>query len=1492
MPHTFFSPTFVCCSPVFFTQRASLCTPPVSDDDDVRQSAPSLAHIQSQSTTLTYVLCLQLLRKSVWELITMEIAQAAHSTRSKNNEDGSGSGGKMDTALESVLLSLCTPDPASPSASGPSPSPACAQYRYLHSYLRLSEDVSAERRCVSLLHDYQLDLPLLLAPPSVEELEEGITKATLYNINAITNIMQIDLDGEFEREETEQQRHQQHLDSSMGELDTSTDSKLLIAASDSSSSRVSTAIHRSRIEHLVLSLHHVHHCLLLADVELDVLHAWRAFAHMCINTRPQLLWVRQDGEMAMTATTWTLIQHTSAALDRERRVGEGVLVMGYLHELSSLLLTLLNAAINMSDGGDGLASSILLALSSSYGQKQRDGSDGDVSRDGVTVFTALHPIMALLTHKLQANIKMLSNTHHAQSMRSNNAHASTLFDITGNISDIMLTDRSHWRMMPGSNVDVRSSSSHDEPSIAATHVRSLIACMLLVSNYTNGVLLRELARGSESKESPPLLPPPALNGADGGGGGGDGVISPMRRLDGSILSPTSDSLDRSIHRHAPSLPFQSLVNEYGRICQQMVHSLTLAVRHDALADGSITLIPIIMRSIDLIQSAQQHQQGKQKRSNTDDDTSDGATNESTGRVDAALTTLRGVIPHLLHTFSSLRTHQASTALRLIQLFCSMAQYESGAEMLVQHSIVLCIMRHPILDPAQAGRHSYPASSSAPSFAPYTHNLVRDAWHEVWVECLHLLSTILRTLGRRARFGASLTFNTGYDGSGSAALGLTPTLSKLIENMLAFINLFSPHRINHALHATQLAHLSIGGLAEVRALTRLIYEYEQYGRYWHHANPALHQRQRQQVILTLAYYMRLLNDPRELERRIVLVTSEEKMMGEEAENAANAATDGDGGGDGAATATTRPAAAGGESMERQVSAHGGVSSSIDEKKGMEGVKKAWRPLGGGAAGRGLGSGASTPHHLSTPTTPRSATTPVQHSQTPSQDERERRGSDAYTYAYGRRQLSTPVPLTPMRGNTSFLVRSPFMHAQANADGEGSGSVMIGTGSLTAGAHLPGQENVHRQAQQGMAFVTQQIEYSICLVLQNCASYVRMQTSRAARSRSMKRLLFNHRIRVVNTGVHAPSIYPLSFLSGSGLARLTGRTSAFSSDGSAHTGLPLPCLSLPTRDQLQQLFAGLGLDIDEEATYSQEEQEVERMIWETEEGAEDAVDSYDAAVTGSKSTTPYIFRPPLSILIDFEQYCCKILTRLYEIQRSSGNLAALCDPATVFSSMDHSLDLTTFLPGFKQLRTAIAMEQIHTQIHGVDSMAHPTIASIHHIIAFLQETMLYVLHEHVHMHIHRLKQVQEECMSNSSMAMMSMMPSSSVGVVGSSFILPPDPMLHASQHGRAVPPAAFRIGKHLEQYASRLHALADLLARYCHLINTGVAEASRPSPPPITPDDQLQAEAIARALNNIQPSRLVIHMRQGLAETAQALAKHTNAFHRMAHQMQHALQMHRP
>lgn len=1364
-----------------------------------------------ESSTLSYFLSIKLVRTCVWSIINLEVFQSLYG------------GAALDPALEGVLSGF-----ASSSSTPP------RHIQFLNAYCHSSENVSRHRQVLEQLQQYGLDLALFASLPSVADAEGVSVTTPLYNLDLLTKVLQLDLDVAFEREAVDtQQRNNTHMGgSSNGRHDGEESTALILrdSAADATS-------HRDRIEQLLISIKKVNNSLLIADAELLLLKSWRSFVHICLHKQPALLGVKPKSTLG-----YEFIQQTAEILVHEQRMGEGEVMGVFLQHVSSLLLAFLSAglveaAAPSGSSGAPLSAAILIHLSRSQTRNNiQPVIDVDDKVAGAGVFRVagdlLVNVAATLRMALAAYVPQraaaadgivpaFSASSSAAATASMNQPRTLSFDATARISSGWIANRIASSIPSGSSaVGVAPLSANPA---ALSFVQNLSASTLLLMRWSNQLLVAHFSRQSLSEQiASPLMVPTAA-------GGRLTSPTPARRLDLSPQPPTvGTTLAPVLERQTSSAGglVHAIGEQYASTCHSLLSATAACIAQPHLADSAITTLPLLLQAIDIVQGASMaRNQGVLKDFIRHD----------AEPIDAALELLRPVLPTLLHNFASIPISQPLIAHKLVQLFCVIAQYEKGAEMLVQHSLMLYICRHHVFSPAAAAAASSSASATGldgdsnyhPSFSPYTPSHTRDPWHLVWLLCLNLISTLLRSVATKSHLRNS---------NGASPLPST-VQTKLLEEVLAFLNLFSGPRLNKVLHLSHLSHHSIGSLEEVDALTRLLYEFERYGRIWHSANPALHQTQKTQVLLVVTYYMRQLNDPRELEKRILVVTADEKA------DAADAA----GGEAGAGTSDDAPANPDfAHALTRNVTAapdEVGLRTAPLERQKSEAVllaeekKRTWRPLG---SSTGLNSGASTPRQLSTPTTPRSTSTPL--TQTPGAGPSDDKNLN---------NLSVNVMTPPTRGTSSFLLRSPVVGSLVNRGVEAEQSdPAIGTGFIS-GANAADDHHAASSAQpQGKAHFEQRIEFGMCLILRNCLSYLRLiNESYADAPVSISDVLFTHRIKIVS--ITSPSL--LHPGGGAGLSSQSTSTCGLGGGmwnilaNGLHTGAPHGGhVGLTSRQQIAQLFSGLGLGLDEEAQLSAADLEIEHDYYEDDDGSRGV---------------PPTFRPPLAMLVDFEHYAIRVMSRLYEIQRSSGLLDA---PDEDQESPRSKCGLRSVLPNSAHLLSSSSSPSSSL------SSCTPSISSIHRVMSFLLENSLLLTVDHVRLHVARLKRLQQHYLAQilpgtqqqqQHLYAQQCYQSEAMGAGGGG-VAPP-----------AVHPAAIRVSKLLESYRDRINHVCDLLSHYMRLL-----ASSDPAPPSLHTASHGHSAPL-------RAPRLLSQLLDALESIAAGLAKHAIAFHRFVHSAQH-------
>jgi hypothetical protein len=1356
------------------------------------------ASASESSSSLHYLLSIKLLRNCVWTIVNSEVFQTA----------GGAEGTKLDPALESILLGFGT------SSSSP--------HRYLSlqaTYCHTSENVTLHRKALDELQKYHLDCAIFTSAPSSEELDEGLTRTPVYNLELITRVMQLDLDLAFEREaDVVEMSHHMHNTMHDGH------STSLVLHDG----RVVAATHRSNIEELILNLKKINNSMLIADAELSLLQAWRTFVQICLQKQPALLGIKYKSSLS-----YEYVRQLAELLAEERRLGEGAVLDMYMQNVSSLFLAYLTHSLTGTGPGD-LHSSILIHLS-----RRNTTSSQDESARGESVFREtnelIRNVMAAMSESVKVHGESTSGSNDASAaanaLQPQSARA-VPFDVMSRISSGPLAARVHSTAASSlANQRASPAVQQSQHLAAMTYMQNLITATLILTRWANQLLLQQFQRQNQEQ----------LNAASSAADPLRSNPSAVRRLDGafgspagksSALAPVMESI-QSVMTDQDATLIYAIGDEYADTCQQLMRIASSCVSTPRLSDLSLTMLPLLLQAIDIIQGATKMRgQGAERVEVT----------YEREPIDAALECIRPLLPFLLHAFSTMPANQPATGLKIIQLFGVIAQYEAGAEMLVQHSVVTHLCHHRVFNPpAHSGYH--------PSFSPYTPSGARDQWHQVWILTVRLVSTLLRTSASKSRPAGSI--------SSSSSLG-SPTLSashtKLLEETLGFFNQFAPGRINKAMQLANVYQLSLGSLEEIDALTHLIYEFETYGSLWHRVNPALHATQRQQCLVLATYYMRLLNDHRELEKRLLIVSPEEKSDSQSAEDDADGSgTEGGAGGgkdansQGAQGLVRNPSVfpPGGAAIERQKSdisslmgggAAGAGTAATDAAKIEAAKKSQWRPLG--APSTGLTSGPSTPRQLSTPTTPRSASTPMSGA-TPGPNEEKMNDVP---------KLSVNVMLTPVRGSSSFLLRSPVVGSLMSRrlqDSDRSGS----------GVDVDLRSSEPEAPQKGFAFFIQKVEFMMTLILRNCLSYIRLHSNPSSDDFTMRSILFSHKIKVVNIGGGGSAGFmggfPGAFSSSATMQLLLSQNSSSSSSSS------------PSRTSLSHFFSNLGLALEEDGpNKSAVDAEVEQELYEQEGGREEEREGRGGRSRNGQrgedrdAESQYVFRTPLSTLIDFAQYTTRVLTRLFEIQKSNGLLSSLTDdsarrPVKSDSSDEQALSSpSSLLPYSSQLLLMGAGSP------GAEPTA-PTIPHIHSTMQFLLEHVLYIFTQHVQVHVRQLKKLQIDYY----LAQMPTHVQPPQQQMYYAYNAPPQPIEQPT--APVVPPGAIRISKLLDQYRERIAGLVDLLARYSQLLET-----NDPAPPSILP------------VNTSQPKlpRLIFYLLQVLEGLVQSIGQHQLAIRR--------------
>jgi hypothetical protein len=1283
------------------------------------------------------------LRTCVWNLINLELFQSLFA-------GGKHASNPIDSALESVLLSFAN------SSATQHP-----HVQFLHTYSHSSERTEEHRQCVDQLQSYGLDLALLTTTPSVSEQEDGVN-SPLYNCELLTKVLQLDVDVAFELEAT-------RMDQSLASTNT-----IRMDADESTAlvlreSRVDGASQRQRVEQLILSLRNVNDSILLSDAELSLLKSWRTFVQICLQRQPSLLGIKPKSDLS-----WQLIVDTANVMAETERTDDGHVCMTLMQNLSSLLLAFVSGGLlesSSTEASTPLSAAMLIYLSREQQRSTHPRLEVDETASGESIFRSTNQLLASIAVTLQSALQKYTSAAGKQSIVTNVIARPFSFDATARITTGWYANR----ISPISNSSVIS------PTSALVHVQNLSSTSLLLTRWANQLLMNQLHLPLSNAIStpvmvgqshPPLRSSPVQRPTFG---------SPVR-APASALKPVLEA-QKSLSNRAL---ISAIGDEYASTCHSLMQAAAVCLSHSQLADTAVNVVPLLLQAIDIVQGA-----AEQRSENV------AFVQHEEDPMDAAIELMRPVLPTLLQQFMHIPLSQPSHAHKLAQLLCVIAQYERGADMLVQQSIILCLSRHPIFNPTVTpplAPNSTGETVHHASFSPYTPQQTRDEWHQVWLLCLNLITTLLRSTTTRASL-------SGLAGVQSLP---TPTQTRLIEEVLGFFNMFSGRRFNKVLHLSHVSRLSIGSLEEIEAVTHLLYEFEKYGRIWHNANPSLHFTQKQQVLLVVTYYMRLLNDPRELEKRILIVTADEKADAVEpvdtevtavAEDlTAPSTTD-------FAHALTRHASTSGDDISRPL-------ATLERQKSESSVavaeKRTWRALG---AASGLNSGSSTPRQLSTPTTPRSVSTPSTHA-TPGED---------------KLKGAAPLMLTPTRGTSSFLLRSPVVAPLLQEPN-------IGTGFIS-GANLADTKHMLAQPQRGMAFFTQRIEFSMALILRNCFSYLRLvsETHRP----SIRDALLSHRIKVVNIGTSAHGlIHGVSDMDSTNNNSTFFGGAMWTLANEMHSGAPNTMhVGLTSREKMQQLLSGLGVGIEEEAQRTQADIDFESDYYEIADGIEPSQKRF--------------YRPPLSNLIDFQQYLVRVLSRLYEIQRSSGMLDTLTAETERESVAEDRSVATPRLPNSAELLRGSASAL---------SATAPSIPTIHRLMHYLLENSLLLLVQHVQLHANRLKQVQRHYLAQVQPQQQGLPP-----YTGDAMQSPPIPV-HAG---------AIRVGKLLESFRERVMQLTDLLLRYLNLLSSSDA-----APPSLRDDRTVQVHA----------SALVVQLVDQLEEEGIALTRYNNAFHKHVQSMQ--------
>ena len=1419
----------------------------------------------SDSSTLSYFLSLKSLRNCVWSLINLELFTAFFSAPQRTGAVA-GSAPVLDVGLEAILTSWANS--------------STAPHRYIQfllGYAHCSENVALHKQCLEQLQQYGVDLALFLTLPSIAEQDDG-TNTPLYNLELLTEVLQLDLNVAFERERNmpdQSQQHQQY--GRFGADDSST--ALMLRESNS----VDATSHRQRIEHLLLSLKKVNNSLLIADAELTLLKSWRTFVQICLQKQPALLGIKHK-----SALGWEYIQTLAQIMVAEKRLGEGEIISVYLQHVSSLMLAFLSSSLVEGSSGTGtgagsLASAILIGISRSQQRNNQPQMDLDEQVAGESVFRATNDLLSNVAAILHAALKayVAPNTAHASNPMSQgivpalvgnlsgaSAARSINFDATARITQSWLAARVTTLTHVFSSPLAGATLSNTQSSPAVSFVQNLSTSTLLLMRWSNQLLMTTLSRPTASLVPPnqpttsPLLLPAAHPGRL--------TSPPVRRLDGSFASPPPPTVGTSL---PPVLEAQKSISntkliqatgqEYAATCHSLLQAISVCLAQPLLADSSITIVPLLLQAIDIVQGVAEFRE-RSRHAHKDEILHDQEP------IEAALSLLRPMLPMLLHYFASIPLSQPLIAQKVVQLLCVIAQYEQGAEMLVQHSIMLAICTHRVFKPSAvesnasgvtgASSNGFDEGRYHPSFSPYTPSRNRDAWHQVWVLCLSLIGTLLRSTTAKS---------TGSIGSDSAALPpiSSPTHTKLVEEVLGFFNLFSGPRLNKVMHLSHVSHLSIGSLEEIDALTHLLHEFEKCARMWHLANPALHATQKAQTLLVFTYYLRLLNDPRELERRILIVTPEEKADAEDAperEDEEKPKSNTDFAASGSGVAITRHTSlvleeGRGVPIERQKS-----EAALAAEKLLEDKRKAWKPLGGSSGMHLGGSGSSTPtRQLSTPTTPRSSSTPVHKGVSDGEEK------SAEPPGSGRGGMGVNVLLTPSRGTSSLLLSSPVVHQLVRRIEQPDPSEpTIGTGFITGALaaesnHASSKSEGERE--KGFAFFSQRIEFSMCLILRNCVSYLRLVS---AETTTVRQALFSHKIKVVNLGSSSgPSMLPPSL---SSQATQSAQAGAMWMANGLHTGAPHSAhVGLTSTERIQQMFTGLGIGIEEDAQQTALQAEFESDYYEL-EGSSGS--SYNG---GSKT-----FRPPLSMLVDFQQYLVRVLSRLFEIQQANGLADTLEEAARGNSSVDafDPATMRTLLPNSAALLSSSGSAGASSAASF--SLTSPSIPTLHRVMSFLLENTLLLLVQSAQLHVAQLKATQRAYLQLIMPPLAPQQPQAQTQQNIYSYGYQQEPAAAAPP---PVHPGAIRVGKLLEAYRERLNHLSELLLRYLNLLSSHA-----PSPPSLS-TSTTSSSAASRSAIVSRANRLVVHLCEIIDETTSGLARHAVAFHRFITQPQQQHQM---
>ena len=435
------------------------------------------------------------------------------------------------------------------------------------------------------------------------------------------------------------------------------------------------------------------------------------------------------------------------------------------------------------------------------------------------------------------------------------------------------------------------------------------------------------------------------------------------------------------------------------------------------------------------------------------------------------------LPQLIQQFMTAPVDAANEAHSILRLLSAVASTRVGAAALLQHSILLHICQHAVLNPPAAfssidGSSPSVFPSHLPSFSPYLSSGERDPWHIVWCSAVSLVHSLLQSL--------------------SVSGHLSSFLSSSLQFMLVY-----RLRLQSVLQRRRQRSLSIGHLQEVEVVVRYV---SLTGRLLAANQPQSADKEellaevRTMTSSLTDEYVRLLMDSRLLEERSVPVSSEERAM----------------------AATERGEAEAAEQKEKLDKSEAGEK---EEKKGEVKLpeKKLWRPLGSASKGTSATSASvSTSSPLRSPIKSASASSPplmrrVSGSGTGMEDSAER--------ASGRKR---PVILTqpPALQAASFLLRSPMVAGMKRGYGTADVPAESVFDAWSSAASSSAAE------QRGFGFFVHAIEYALCRILRDCFALLRVLSTLNV-SQPASRSLFNYRTQVFDAQPlvgSAPLRYP--------------------------------------------------------------------------------------------------------------------------------------------------------------------------------------------------------------------------------------------------------------------------------------------------------------------------------------------------------------------------------